>query len=142
MINRAFLKKQTSNAHIRTMITSLIVRDLKIIKHKINEYVIISIYIYDKDDVIEKSIRACFIKKMHIVDDFKINILIENDIDEFENISISFKNKITHINNYEMIVSLKVRIIEVIIDKSIHLRKTTIISFKIELSIEIHHLIV
>ena len=142
MINRTFFKKQTSNAHIRTMITSLIVRDLKIIKHKIDEYVIISIYVYDKDDVIKKSIRTCFIKEMHIIDDFKINIFIENDVDESESISIFLNNKTTHINNYKIIVSLKVKIIKIIIDKSVHLRKTTIISFKIELLIEIHHLAV
>ena len=139
MINHAFFKEQTSDVHIRTMITLLIVRDLKIIRHKIDEYVIISIYIYNKDNVIEKSIRTCFIKQMHIVDDFKINIFIKNDVGEFKNISIFLNNKTAHINNCKMIVSLKVKIIEIIIDKSIHLRKTTIISFKVKLSIEIHH---
>ena len=121
------------------MTTSLTVYDLKIIKYKIDEYVIISIYVYDKDDIIEKSIRTYFIKEMHIVDDFKINIFIENDIDESESISISLKNKTVYISSYGMTVSLKIKIIEIIIDKLVHLRKTTIISFKIELSIEIHY---
>ena len=105
MINRAFLKKQASDVYIRTIITSLTICDLKIIKHKTDEYVIILIYVYGKDDVIEKSIRACFIKKMHIINDLKINIFIENDVDESESISIFFKNKTTHINNCEVIIS-------------------------------------
>ena len=124
------------------MITSLIVCDLKIIRYNINEYIIISIYVYDKNNIIKKSIRAYFIKEMYIVDDFKINIFIENDVNEFESILIFLNNRTMYINNYKIIISLKVKIIEIIIDKLIHLRKTTIISFKIELLFEIHHLIV
>ena len=122
------------------MITSLIVYDLKIIKHKNDEYIIILIYVYDKDNIIEKLIRTCFIKEIHIINDFKIKIFIENNINKFENISISLKNKTTHINNCKMIILLKIKIIEIIIDKSVYLRKTTIISFKIELLIKVHYL--
>ena len=139
MINRAFFKKQILNIYIRIIITSLIVCNLKIIKHKIHEYIILSIYVYDKNNVIEKLIQAYFIKEMHIVDDFKINILIKNNVDEFKNISIFSYNKTAYINNCEIIILLKIKIIEIIIDKLIHLRKTTIILFKIELLIETHH---
>ena len=132
MINRVFFKKQILNACICIMITSLIVYDLKIIKHKNDEYIIILIYVYDKDNIIEKLIRTCFIKEIHIINDFKIK--------KFENISISLKNKTTHINNCKMIILLKIKIIEIIIDKSVYLRKTTIMLFKIELLIKVHYL--
>ena len=122
--------------------TFLIVRDLKIIKHKINEYVIILIYIYDKDDVIDEKIWACFIKEVHIIDDLKINILIENDIDGSKDIIVFIENCIAHINSCDVIISLKIKIIETVVAKSIHLRKIIVISSKIEFSVEIHHLIV
>ena len=41
-----------------------------------------------------------------------------------------------------MIILLKIKIIEIIIDKSVYLRKTTIISFIIKLLIEIYYLAV
>ena len=142
IIDRSFLKKQTFNIHIRIITTSLIIRDLKIIKHKINEYVIIFIYIYDKNNVIDERIRTCFIRKIHIINNLKINILIKNNINDSKDIIVFIKNHIAHINSCDVTVSLKVKIIEIVIAKSIHLRKIIVILLKIELSIKIHHLIV
>ena len=102
----------------------------------------IFIYIYDTDDVIDEKIRTCFIKKIHIVNDLKINILIDNDIDDSENIIIFIEDCIAHIDNCDVIIFLKVKIIETVVAKSIHLRKITMISFKTKLSMKIHHLIV
>ena len=142
IIDHFFLKKQALKTHIRIMITFLTIQKLKIIKHKINEYVLIFIYIYDTDDVIDEKIQTCFIKKVYIVDDLKINIFIDNDIDDFENIIVFIEDRIAHIDNCDVIVSLKVRIIEVVVAKSVHLRKTIMISSKTKFSVEIHHLAV
>ena len=142
VIDRLFLKKQTFNVYIRIIITSLNVRDLKIIKHKINEYVLIFICIYDKDNIINKKVRVCFMKEMHIIDDLKINIFINNNIDKFENIIIFIESYIAYIDYCDVIVSLKVKIIEIVIAKSVHLRKIIVILLRTNFSIEIHHLIV
>ena len=115
---------------------------MKITKHKINEYILIFIYIYNKNNIIDERIRACFNKKVHIVDDLKVNIFIHNDIDDFENIIIFIESRIAHIDNYDVIVFLKFKIIETVVVKLMHLRKITIISFKMKSSIEIHHLTV
>ena len=136
------MKEQTFDIHIRIMITPLTVRDLKIIKYKINEYALIFIYIYDKDDIINERIRACFIKKMHIIDDLKINIFIDNDINESENIIVFIESRIAHINSCDVIVFLKVKITEIVVTKSMYLRKITMISSRTKFSIEIHHLVV
>ena len=115
---------------------------MKITKHKINEYALIPIYIYDQNNIIDEKVRACYIKKIYIVDDLKVNILINNDIDDLKNIIISIESCIAHISNCNVIVFLKVKIIEFAIVKLVHLRKITMISFKTKFSVKIHHLIV
>ena len=142
IIDCSFFKKQASNIHIYIMIISFIVRDLKIIKYKINEYALIFIYIYDKDDVIGERIRACFIKEVHIIDDLKTNIFIDNDIDNFENIIIFISDRIAHIDNCNVTIFLKVKIIEIVVAKSVHVRKIILISSRTKISVEIHYLIV
>ena len=142
IIDRSFLKKQTFNIHIRIIIIFLTVLDLKIIKHKINEYVLIFIYIHDKDDIIDERIKTCFIRKVHIIDDLKINIFIENDINDSKNIIVFIENRIAHINNYDVIISFEIKIIEVVIAKSIHLRKIIVILLKAKFSEKIHHSII
>ena len=142
IIDRPFLKEQAFNAHIRIMATPLIVRGLGIIKHRINEYALILIYIYGKDDVIDERVRACFIREVHIVDDLKVNILIGNDIGGSEDIIVFIGGRTAHIGSCGVTVSLEVRTIGAVVAKSVHLRKTIVISSRAELSVKIHHLIV
>ena len=115
---------------------------MKIIKHKINEYVIIFIYIYNKDNIINEKIRTCFIKKVYIINNLKVNIFIENNIDDLKDIIVFIKNYTTYIKNCNVIVFLKIKIIVIVVAKSIHLRKIIVILSKIKFSIEIYHLIV
>jgi hypothetical protein len=61
------------------MITLLNVRNLEINKHKTFEYIIASIYFAEKIAQ-KKFIREVIRRKMHLMNDFKINMFIENDI--------------------------------------------------------------
>ena len=142
VIDRLFLKKQALNTYIRIMITFLIVEELSIIKYKINEYILILIYIYDKDNVIDERVQACFIRKVYIIDDLKINIFFDNDINNSKDITIFIEDYIAHINNCNVTISLKIRIIEIAIVKSVYQRKIIVILSKSKFSVEIHHLAV
>ena len=142
VINRFFFKEQISDAYICIMITFLIVRDLRIIKYKINKYILIFIYIYEKDNIIDERIRTCFIKKVYIINDLKFNIFIDNDINESEDIIIFIENRIAYIKSCDVTVFLKIKIIEIVMTKSIYLRKIIVISFKTRISIKIDYLIV
>ena len=107
------------------MTTSLIVRDFNINKHQTNEYALIFIYIKSKNES-DKTTRACFRKKNYIVNDLKINIFINNNIMKSKNINVLSSKKIIYINNCKIIVSVKIKSFEIIIIKSIHLRKIII----------------
>ena len=62
------------------MSKSLRVKGLSVIMHKTNQYVLISIYVSDiKDDI---KILYRIIKEIHLIDDFKTHIFIENNIVE------------------------------------------------------------
>ena len=139
LIDRAFFKKQALDTFIRIMTVFFIIRDLDINKHQINEYALIFIYIENKDEN-EKTARACFRRKIHIVDDLKANMFINNDVMKSKNINVSSNKRIAYIENCKIIVLMKIKSSEISIIKSIHLRKITIISSHSKISMKIHHL--
>ena len=56
------------------------VKSLNIIMHEMNQYVLISMYVSDiKNDI---KILCRIIREIHLIDDFKTYIFIENDIVE------------------------------------------------------------
>ena len=89
-----------------------------------------------------KIVRTCFRRKIHIVDNLKTNMFIENDIINLKNINVSFDRRIAYIENYKIIVLMKIRLSETPIIKSVHLRKITIISSYSKISMKVHYLIV
>ena len=60
------------------MIISLLIKKVNNKIIHINEYITISIYVRNTFDDLIKT--ACFIMKVHIVNDFKVNIFIDIDI--------------------------------------------------------------
>ena len=103
-----FFKKQVSNVFIKIMIIFILIRDLDVDKHMTIEYVILFIYFLDqKNDV---TIRIKIIKKMHLIDSFKINILLNNNVIDSKKIDVNILNKLIYIDNCEIIVNLKIRI--------------------------------
>ena len=61
---------------IKIMLKLLRVKDLSVIIHKMNQYVLILMYVFDI------KILYRIIKKIHLIDDFKTHMLIENNIVE------------------------------------------------------------
>ena len=90
------------------MITSLKVRSINSITHETNEFVMIFIYFLDTNKF-EKSAFANITRKIHLIDDLKINMLIENDILEFESFIIDVSKKTITINNCEIIIELFIK---------------------------------
>ena len=139
LVDRQFLISQVSNVHLRIMIISLTIRDLSTRQHKTNEYVMISIFIIDIN-VVDEIARATFRREIHVIDDFKTNILIDNNIMSSKSIFVDSKKHTTYIVSCKIIVLVKVKNSNAIISKSIHLRKIILISSKSKISVEIHHL--
>ena len=108
LCDKKFIINKLTDLQIQTMTTSLKVRDINFITHEINEFVMISIYFLDTNKF-EKSALANITRKIHLIDDLKINMLIENDILELESFIIDVSKKTTTINNCEIIIDLFIR---------------------------------
>ena len=70
------------------MIFSLRVRKVKLIKHEINEYVIVLIYLLSMNFA-EVNVIAFIIKELHLINELKVKMLINNDILSLKEIFIN-----------------------------------------------------
>ena len=136
---KPFFKEKIKNISIKTMITLISIRKLKTTKHMTNKYVILSMYF--EDIKTNKFVKTIITRKIHLVKDFKTNLLIENDILNSKKIDISNFTKTTYIDHCEIIISIIIKTEIRSQTRSIHAFKTLIISFKSECLISIHAMI-
>ena len=87
----------------------------------------------------DQKITSLFRREIHFIDNLKINMLLDNDIIELENFAIDMTKKHAMINNIDIIISLKIRFLKLTIQRSIHLKKITIISSYVEMIVVVHH---
>ena len=80
--NIDFQQRQNSNVSMRIMIISLIVRDIDTNQHQINKYIINNMYFVDEKN--DKFVKIMIRREIHLMNDFKINMLINNDVIDFE----------------------------------------------------------
>ena len=140
LCDRQFFKKQASNVSIKIMITFILIRELDVDKHMTVEYAILSMYFFDqKNDV---TIKTKITREIHLIDNLKTNMLLNNDVIESEKIDVNISNKSIYIDSCEVIVSLEVRTSRVIVQISIHARKITVIFSHNELILSMHYIIV
>ena len=137
LINRTFFKTQTSNTFVRTMIFSLQIRDLSTNRHQIWKYVVCDIYLSKSKN--DKNVISLIQREVHLVNNFKINMLIDNDIIESEQFIIDMKIKQTIIENIDVSISIEVKSTKTSLQRVIHLKKTAIISSHIEMIISVHN---
>ena len=81
------------------------IRDLSIHRHKNAKYVICNIHLKKND----KSITLMFRRKIHLINNFKTNMFINNDIIDSKSIIINSIKKQTFINNTDVIILIKVK---------------------------------
>ena len=134
--NRDFYKKQNLNDTIRIIITFLKIRDLSTHRHESAKYVICDIHLKEKKN--DKSITSVFRREVHLINNLKANMLINNDVIEFENIMINSVKKQTFIINTDVIISIKVKSSKNNIQRFVHIRKTIVISLYIEIVVFIN----
>lgn len=103
LANKEFFRFQSLDTLIRIMILSIIVRNLNDIKHRIDEYIIAFMYFSKIKN--EKSIFAKIAREIHLIDNLKTNMLIENDLINLEKIVIDVISKFAHIENSKVATS-------------------------------------
>ena len=108
LTNITFVKIQTKNCiSIRIMTTSITVRDFETSKHLTDRYAIISIYFKNKNKF-DKNVRIMIIKEIHLINDLKINILLENYILNSKLFDISMLTATAYIENCNVTISIKI----------------------------------
>jgi len=66
-------------------------------------------------------------------------MLIRNDLINFEKIIIDVASKSIYISNCDVIISIEVKISQVVIHTLIYIRKTIIVSFRSKIIVFVHH---
>lgn len=89
------------------MTTSITVRDFETSKHLTDRYAIISIYFKNKNKF-DKNVRIMIIKEIHLINDLKINILLENYILNSKLFDISMLTATAYIENCNVTISIKI----------------------------------
>ena len=107
LIDKIFWQKQNFDVFIRIMTTSLIVRDLSINQYQIVDYVIVLMYFIDEKN--DKSTKIMIRWKIYLINNFKINMFINNDIIDSKRWNINLNKKKIFIENCEMIVSIDIQ---------------------------------
>ena len=109
------------------MTLSLKVREVDFIKHEIIEYVIINLY-FSKTNFQRNKILIYFRKEIYIINDFRIKLLINNNIINFKNIIVDVINKSVFIKNYKIKIEISVYPHNEFIKKKIYIKLITLIS--------------
>ena len=91
--NRKMLHDRISNLIIEQLNKSISVRDIENSIHNINEYVVIPCFIGKKLSNNSNHLIK-FIMKIHLIDDFKANILISTDVMKSQKMNLFFVNNI------------------------------------------------
>ena len=141
LIDTDFFKSQTRNhVAIRKMTISITVRDLNANKHMTNRYAIISIY-FKKKNQHNNEIRVMIIREIHLIDELKVNILLENDILDSELFDIFMSTSTVYIESCK--VTILIRIINIhrsFQSMSVHFTKVKIVSSNFKCLVSIHRI--
>ena len=78
-------------------------------------------------------------REIYLIDNLKINILIENDITSVEKFIIDMTKKRVVINNIDIFIALNIRSFNIAIQRLIHLRKIIVIFLNTKIIISIYN---
>ena len=122
LANIKFVKAQCKNLSIKTMISFITVRDLNVNRHSTNKYVILSMYFSDKNKD-ENFVKILIIREIHLIDDLKANIFIENDVLNSKKFDIFISTSSVYIENCDVTISIFVKNRSIFRTASIHATK-------------------
>ena len=137
LINRTFFKIQTSNIFVRITIFFLQIRDLNTNRHQTWKYVVCNIYLSKSKN--DKNVISFIQREVYLMNNFKINMLIDNDIIDFEQFIIDIKIKQIVIKNIDVSIFIEIKSTKMSFQRLVHLKKTVIISSYIEMIVSIHN---
>ena len=134
-----FFQSSTNNVSVKIMTSSITVRDLNTTKHFTDKYAIVSMYFLEKNKN-DKIIKTKIIRKVHLVNNLKTNMLIENDVLKSKKFDIFISISSVYIDSCDVIISIFIRNRFVFQSASVHFTKFCIVSSRTEISISIHRI--
>ena len=137
LADRLFYKKQVPDGVIRTMATPLKVRGLDTQRHESYEYAICDIHM--KGTKNGKPVTSVLRREVHLINNLKANMLINNDVIDAEGIVVDPVKKKTFITSTDAAVPVEVRSPKASIQRPVHIRKTTVVPPRSEIAVPIHH---
>ena len=140
LVDIQYFKNKFKDILIRTMTFSITIRDLRSTKHSTNKYACCFMY-FSKKNENDQSVLVEIIKEIHLIDNLKVNLLIDNDVLNFEFIDIFTFTSTIFIENCNVIVSIIVKFRFSSQTKSIHTTKENKVSSHSKLAISIHKIV-
>ena len=119
------------------MIIFLKIRDLNTNRHQIWKYAICDIHLSDIKN--EKKITFLFSREIHLINELKINMLLNNDIIDSKQIVFDVTKKFVYIDSIDVFITLNIRSSKIVVQRLIHLLKIIVVSSHAELTISIHN---
>ena len=119
LTDRAWILSILSNVSIKKMQAALKVKGIGSTTHESVEFVHISIYFLGvtKD---ESAVLACITREIHLVDDLKAKMLIDNDFLGFEGFIIDIEGKFAAIGSCEIKITLEIQLKGSYVRKIVH----------------------
>ena len=133
-----FHKVTKGQVPIRTMATPVTVRGIGTNRHKTDKYAIVDLRFQGLKD--GKPAIASFQRELHLVSDLQANLLIGTDILNPEKFKVDFEKDEACIGSCGVTIPVFVKTRAVPVNKSIHLKKTTIIPPHSIVPVPIHNL--
>ena len=123
------------------MIFSITMRNLNSVKNSIHKYACCLMYFFETDKN-DQAIFVEIIKEMHLINNLKINLLINNDILKLEFIDIFISINTTFIENCDVIISNLLKSKSFSQTKAVHATKSINILSHSKFAISIHKIVV
>ena len=138
--NRKILQQYFSDSIIKQLSSSISMRDIENIMHHIFDYVLFTLYfddqLIDKIVVIDK-----FQIEIHLIDDLKINIFIDNDVFTAQQVKLNLTQQIVQLNscqNFVVLINVLTRQ-KIEIKRIIRVKSIVIISIKIIINVSMSY---
>ena len=107
-IDRQFLSKQLSITIVKTKLTSIFVIEIDENKHEINEYVVVTIHVFDFNKQ-NKFVIIKIVREIHVIDELKIKMFIDTNVIKSKQINIMISFNQINIDSCDVTISIKLQ---------------------------------
>ena len=127
IIDKQFFRKTLSNCQIRIILIFVMIREIDVVQHVSSNYVIFDLWLFDEK--FNDLAIIHIIKKIHLIDELRINMLLNMNIQKFENMTIFISKRRLLIDNcVEFFVVVDIVSIDKRVDRLIRIKRVISLS--------------